>query len=186
MKEKIIFIYCQPISSLLSLTAIILLSWTIICLTKNRYWVAANHLFVPFAMIAILLATVAYRVSGGEHGSYPIPLDKLQRALIQPEYYREMFMNCLLFVPFGMTFPYLFSEKRGSPARVILTVSAALILSALIELLQYCLNIGSFETDDILCNAFGALVGSSHLLAASLLRLIIGFFAGIVKGKDRQ
>lgn len=72
------------------------------------------------------------------------------------EYPRTLLMNVLLFLPFGISFPYLLRGKN----RAFKTAAAALGISFLAEVLQYVFAIGVTEADDLICNTAGALLGS--------------------------
>ena len=58
--------------------------------------------------------------------------------------------NILVFIPFGVLFP----GKRWK--WLLLT---AVLLSAVIEAVQYALNLGWCEIDDVICNVLGAAAG---------------------------
>ncbi len=58
--------------------------------------------------------------------------------------------NILVFIPFGVLFP----GKRWK--WLLLT---AVLLSAVIEAVQYALNLGWCEIDDVICNVLGAAIG---------------------------
>lgn len=65
----------------------------------------------------------------------------------------EILGNILLFVPLGLC---MRRYGQGNYGKTILT---ALLLSTVVELLQYTLNIGTFELDDIINNTWGAILG---------------------------
>lgn len=188
MKSLLLLIYRSPVWAVCYLAFFLLLLWAGMNRIRPKGWQTVNRILIPLAAAGILLVTLSGRSTDGAHISYPIPFSVWKRALGQPEYYREMLMNCFLFQPFGMAFPYLLPKMYGTAERIVAAISAALILSAGIELIQYRLNLGSFETDDILCNASGALFGASHLLLAHFLPCIIDFFSAVGKriGKDRK
>lgn len=58
--------------------------------------------------------------------------------------------NILVFIPFGVLFP----GKRWK--WLLLT---AVLLSAVIEAVQYVFNLGWCELDDVICNVLGAAIG---------------------------
>lgn len=58
--------------------------------------------------------------------------------------------NILVFIPFGVLFP----GKRWK--WLLLT---AVLLSAVIEAVQYVFNLGWCEIDDVICNVLGAAIG---------------------------
>ncbi len=188
MKNFILFIYSSSPAALTYLAFLFLLLWAALSLIRPKGWKTANLLLFPLSVICVLFATLIGREAGGEHGTYLIPFEKWRRALEQPEYYREMFMNGLLFVPFGMTASCLLPEKRGIAARILLAVFLALTVSAAVEYLQYRMNVGYFETDDILCNVLGAFFGAAHLILARYLPDIIDRLYGVGDrtGKDER
>lgn len=188
MKRFILEIYRSSPASLAIAAAVILFLWAIMSLIRPKGWRTFNLILIPLSLIGVAFATLIGRTAGGEHAVYLIPFEKWQWALIQPEYYREMFMNGLLFVPFGTAASYLLSEKHGLAARILPAVTAALIISSAVEYLQYRLNVGYFDIDDILCNVLGAFFGSAHLLLAPLIPPSIDYFTDIGKRfrKDRQ
>ena len=65
--------------------------------------------------------------------------------------------NILVFIPFGLLFPI----RRWKT--LLLT---ALIFSATIEVVQYALNLGWCEIDDMICNVLGAVIGIGLVMVA--------------------
>lgn len=63
--------------------------------------------------------------------------------------------NILLFLPFGILCPWVFSRLR----KWYCTTLVGLSVSLCVELLQLITGRGFFQVDDILTNTFGALVG---------------------------
>lgn len=82
----------------------------------------------------------------------------------QPEVYRSMLMNIFLFLPFGLTAPFAISNgeigQKEEMATILYTVLFALAFSFLIEVLQYIYQLGRTETDDVICNVLGAVIGT--------------------------
>ena len=187
-KSAIRTIYCLPPPRLTLIALLILFLWAIMSRIRPKGWRAVNLILIPLSVICVLFATLICREAGGQRGTYLIPFEKWKWALIQPEYYREMFMNGLLFVSFGMTASCLLPEKRGIAARILLAVFLALTVSTAVEYLQYRMNVGYFETDDILCNALGAFFGAAHLILARYLPNIIDrlYGVGARTGKDER
>lgn len=58
--------------------------------------------------------------------------------------------NILVFIPFGVLFP----GKRWK--QLLITVVS---FSTAIEAVQYCINLGWCEIDDVICNVLGAAIG---------------------------
>ena len=66
---------------------------------------------------------------------------------------REIFVNLVLFIPFGMYLEYLFKNKKISNI-VIITLT-----SLCYEVLQYILHIGVSDITDIIMNTLGGVIG---------------------------
>lgn len=122
------------------------------------------------SIVVIVYATVFSR-SGGARGYDLIPFSSFQRAIEQPEMYRSMLMNVFIFVPLGMSLVFVF---RGSTfKRIMLTVLIGFLLSVLVEALQYFFSLGLAETDDVICNTVGTLIGSTAYPLSLLWRKLI-------------
>ena len=81
----------------------------------------------------------------------------------QPDQWRGMFMNILLFVPLGGVLPHLL---RGTPARRVGTAAGlGAALSAVIEVVQQLTLVGCLQTEDLLCNTLGTLIGAAVYFA---------------------
>ena len=70
-------------------------------------------------------------------------------------WFKQIFLNILLFVPFGILLPMV-SMRFKNP---IITVTTGCILSGLIEIMQYITGRGLTEVDDVITNTIGAAVG---------------------------
>lgn len=73
--------------------------------------------------------------------------------------FRQDLQNVLLFCPFGFFLCALLEDFTNSKRRRNTIIVSALVLSLLIEIIQYITMIGVFETDDILHNVLGAILG---------------------------
>lgn len=77
-----------------------------------------------------------------------------------PELLRSDFMNILMFYPVGMLLIQLLPRRWSLRRRLLVTVAAACLTSAAIELTQYFASLGQLETDDLLHNTLGAFLGA--------------------------
>lgn len=82
------------------------------------------------------------------------------------EFYKDLFGNILLFIPFPFLLFYFFGIRSYSK---LFLLSAG--TSLLIEIIQYIFNIGVSDIDDLLLNVIGASIGLSILYLISRLRL---------------
>ena len=78
----------------------------------------------------------------------------------------QIWLNILLFVPLGFLLPWSGAVWR----RLWRTALAALALSVLTEAAQYILRIGLCETDDVIHNTLGAVIGYGYWRLLDRLR----------------
>lgn len=78
------------------------------------------------------------------------------------DYWRVMLLSFLLFLPFGTALPYCLSRMTSSPA--MWSLVSCLILSIIIEIIQYGFELGMLEVDDIICNVGGGALGMTSYL----------------------
>ena len=73
--------------------------------------------------------------------------------------YNWLVLNVLLFVPYGILAPKVFSKKKNK------LIFYGILGSVSIELLQYIFRLGCFDVDDLIHNIMGIGVGyTTHLL----------------------
>ena len=164
-------IYCQDLFLLFFLAVIFLVAYAVLNVVFKNFKILRAIGFVG-ATIS-LLGILSFTVFGCEVATYNIelkPFYSFIMAKTQPEYYRTVFMNSLLFVPFGTFLPYLLSSKYKK-SNVAVTVLISFSISIIIEGLQYLCSIGVCEIDDVIFNTLGALVGAlGYLLFGHLTK----------------
>ena len=144
--------------------------WAKGCLYLRRnVQIRLNLLLLAAAVLAVGQITVWSRTPG-EYAAILRPFAALQAARQEPELYREMLMNVALFCPVGMALSQVLPQKWPCWARVLLTILVGGALSAAVEYTQYRFALGMAETDDVLCNALGALDGALSLPIGQWLR----------------
>ena len=122
------------------------------------------------ASLVIFYMTVIGR-KAGTHEVYLIPFYSLWEAKQHPEFYRQLTMNVFLFEPLGCAAPfaaeYLLRYGRGKVAAISTGARQAAKygflfcfgFSILIEACQGIFGRGRAETDDVIMNLLGALIG---------------------------
>lgn len=135
-------------------------------------WRMVNSLLAGISVLIILYYTIIDRSS---EGSYAMPfIRSVEFIRERPELIREMVMNAFLFFPFGLAMPYVISglscmvDRKSRP--VLIAIISALLLSCIIELIQYLCNFGNCELSDIVMNTLGAAIGSVSYLVSCKLR----------------
>lgn len=160
------FTYRLPLWSVWCIIAAAVILWgllgRIMTIKAPKLWRAINAVCLTAGCAAIAYLTLFHRGSAKQLVDL-IPFHSFIEAKQQREIYRTLTMNVFLYVPFGLAFPFVFPCK--SPKKTVLTtVLTALVVSVTIEILQYALCIGKAETDDMLCNVLGTLLGSAAFL----------------------
>ncbi len=67
---------------------------------------------------------------------------------------KNLICNIVAFIPFGMLLPILLKKKR-----IIKTIMAGILLSAIIETLQYATGLGQMDIDDVILNGLSTVIG---------------------------
>lgn len=128
---------------------------------QNKLWCAINIILFFLSITVILYITLFSRHSTIKE-IVPIPFYSFVEAQQQPEMYRTLLMNVFLFIPFGMSLPFVLPFRWKHT--IVITIIAAFILSVGIEALQYILSLGRCEADEIIMNTLGAFIGSCAFL----------------------
>ena len=154
-----------------------LFGWSLIGAFFYKYTRIICTVTVVIIICSILYITVFSRSERGVGADF-IPFSSFERAKIQPEIYRSMLMNVFLFVPLGLSLPFVFGGGTGK--RILLTILVGLFLSVTVEAIQYFAHLGMAETDDMICNTLGTAIGTCAYLLALLWRKLFN------KTKERR
>ena len=170
--ELYLNVYRSPLEVIALVMALAVLFWTLLrsiwhCRFR-RVWRWCNRSLVVLSVALILVVSFWNRTPG----TYPpalVPFASLIAARTQPEYYREMLMNILLYLPLGLSLGSSWAD--GMRIRQILgwTVLCGTALSLLVECIQGIFQLGTLETDDVIRNIMGTLLGVLHVPLAYLL-----------------
>lgn len=161
------------------MTLLFMIVWSVFGAVLYRKIRIISAIIAILCVAILLYATVFMRTRTVTAYDF-IPFSSFQKAVEQRELYRSMLMNTILFVPLGLTLPFVF--KGNAAKRILLTILIGFILSVCIEAIQFAFSLGQAETDDVICNTVGTALGSCSYLLSLLWRKMIRK-AG--KGKDR-
>lgn len=160
------YIYSRSLIGVLVAMPLFLAVWgALSARVAERHWRLGNLALLLLMTAVILYTTLLTRTSGG-YEVVLTPFAALAAARVQPELYREMLMNVFLFFPLGLTLSNALPRRWNRWLRIGVTTLAGCLLSAGIECAQYRFALGLAETDDVLCNTLGALLGAASLLVA--------------------
>ena len=136
---------------------------------RTAAWKLANLALLAASILFIAWATLLRREPMAELVVILRPFATFDRIAEQPEYIRTMVMNAALFLPMGLSAAALL-PRRWPWLRMAAAVLLGLAVSCGVEQLQYLHLLGTVEVDDVLCNAFGALLGGQFVLIEPLMR----------------
>lgn len=169
MKEIFYFFYTRPYGTICIGTSAMLVVWTLAMLFlrgKARRIVAVTGLCMSVLLIAAL--TLVGRSGRNWNGITLSPFITFSYAKENREFYKAMCMNIVLFVPLGLSMPFVLPEKlRFKP---LVTIGAAVLISVTVEACQYFFKIGSCEIDDVIMNTLGAALGTVSYLLVLLIK----------------
>ena len=112
-------------------------------IVPRRVWKPVCGAAAILAIVLVLWLTVWNRTPSEEHVF-------TWAAAYTNEFFREMFMNAVLYVPFGLAACGLIGPWG---------VLAGVVLSFGVEVWQYVTGAGLAQGTDVLCNTLGAAVG---------------------------
>ncbi len=159
------WLYSRPIIDLLHLVAF--LSFLFLLLRERygalRRWRAGCGGGLAIWLVAVLWITLGGRGEGGWQEPVLIPFRSYYTVFAggQRELLRSNFMNMLLFYPAGLLSGAVLPKHWKRWHKVLLTASVCCALSVSIEFTQYSARLGLGETDDVIHNTLGALIGAT-------------------------
>ena len=160
-------IYAQPLRRIVIVMAALVMLWAAgrYLAGKHRWWRAFNAAVFLGITGVILYMTVFARGENPQPAAL-MPFSAFAEAKIQPELYRSMLMNVLLFEPIGLSLPHLL-PKKIHPVRA--AIAFAMLLSIGIEISQFRFGLGRCEVDDVIMNTLGAVIGTAAYGLAALM-----------------
>lgn len=163
LRQIFLDIYCLSGTELLACCIVGLLGYHALYQrwAQKRWWRTGSVLMLILWAAAVFCATVLGR-EGGQSGIFQmIPFHSYRDLLAggSREILRSNFMNVLLFFPAGLLFAGLLPRRWTFAKKLACTMPVFFLFSLGIELAQFTLGLGLGETDDILHNTLGVLLG---------------------------
>lgn len=166
MREIFLWFYCLPMIDSIML---ILLATAVFLYVQEKfhdspYWKPSVCLLFFIWLAVIYVGTLGNRTEGGNFSqpnwalfaSYQKALDTGNK-----EIYRTNFMNAVLFYPAGLFGCAALPKRWKWGWKVLLMTVVLMLASAGIEYVQYRFHMGLAETDDIIHNSLGVLLGAT-------------------------
>lgn len=164
--------YVQPMFQVYLESFAIYALWTILMLALkiDRIKRIVGIIGVVCASTLIICFTILNR-SNGLRECCLIPFVTFLNAKTQLEFYRTMYMNVLLFMPMGLSLP--FALPSCIKHKVLFSVLIGFLISISVETVQFVFCIGKCETDDVIMNTAGVVIGTTSYLLCSLINKAI-------------
>lgn len=161
--------YALPLVEVFVIMLCLVMTWAVITKLLRRkekayqWWKRFNIVLCICSFLLIIKMTLWGRNPGVRELEL-LPFYTFTTVSYNNEAFRTMLMNVMLFVPFGLTIPYVIEvmPMKERRYRWITCVLIGLLISVAVEGVQYWLGIGRTETDDVICNTVGCLMGVSH------------------------
>ena len=164
--------YVQPMFSVYIEALAMYTVWTIFMLIlKNDKTKRVAGILGAAGAIALIFCFTILNRSSGSRAHNLIPFITFINAKTQPELYRSMFMNLMLFLPLGLSLPFALPDKIKHKA--LITVLTGFLISASVEAAQFAFCLGYGETDDVIMNTAGCVIGATSFLLCGLMNKTI-------------
>ena len=131
-------------------------------------------LLIPYTFM-IIVATIILRTPSEEPSVVLTPFVSFKEALTNDFWDFEIKANILMFIPFGFLLSMVINRLNGIPILV------GFLFSVTIEVVQYFTHRGVCETDDLITNCMGILVGFIIFLP---VKLILDAYLPLKKSKE--
>lgn len=174
----LLFIYLLPLLFVTLCCFAVCLIWAVlnykyVTVKKNgrgtNIWLIFNLICFCVMCFLIIYNTLIVR-SGNIYKVELIPFYSFVVAKTQREMIRQLYMNVIMFLPFGMFLSCALSHKFKAGVTVFVSSVAGALLSLIIELSQYFFHLGEAWTDDVICNALGAFLGALVIVVPKLFK----------------
>lgn len=163
--KKVLNFYAFPLECVCCIIILLISIWTILeWLLSGRggkvylSWRYINIVLYVFSLFLILKMTILGRTVGNREIEL-LPFYTINTISDNSEAVRMIVMNIILFFPLGLTMPIALGRVKNTRRKWLLCIIVGLGISLSVEIIQYYFCIGIAETDDVICNTFGTLLG---------------------------
>lgn len=174
--NKMCNFYAFPLKSVYCIIILFIIIWTVLewLLSNQRGkiclgWRYVNIVLCVFSLSLIVKMTLWGRTVGNREVEL-LPFYTIYTIPYNNEAIRTMVMNVVLFFPLGLTMPVVLGRLKNVKCKWLLCIVIGFVISASVEIIQYYFCIGRAETDDVICNTLGCLLGVMPNILADCLR----------------
>lgn len=119
-------------------------------------------LLAAYALLIVICTTLNREISAETYNLVPFWSYRAYFVDGHKDVITQAFLNVVMFIPYGVLGAVVvesYYDNKSSAFKGVLIVLTAVILSVAIEITQLITHKGLCETDDVIHNALGALVG---------------------------
>lgn len=144
---------------------VVALCWIVISFIAHKLNIKVGLRILCYILLIVwLYYTSQYTVWGRSGRTREYSLIPFHQLYVILRYHshsllKSAWMNMVLFIPMGTLVAEVFPEKWSDRKRVANVLVCGAVISITIEALQGIFALGLVETDDVMCNTIGALVG---------------------------
>lgn len=167
MADFFVNFYAVPLQQVLLLMILGFVTWILLgcfCVRKGhkyrKIWESVNKGLCIFSGLAIIKMTLIGRTSGVRQLEL-WPFYTFTTVSYNNEAYRTLLMNIFLFFPLGLTLPWALPEEKNVKQKMMICAMIGIGFSIVIEGSQFLFELGWAETDDVICNALGCMIGAA-------------------------
>lgn len=131
-------------------------------------------LFISYSILMLWEVFIGpYRSYSGVRRYNIVPLKTILSFIINANHYTTWIVfinlaaNIITFIPLGFFLPWLFKSINSLKKTLIYCFSIILF----IEIMQFVLNVGIFDVDDIILNMIGSLIGFMFYMFADKIKI---------------
>ena len=171
--------YCLDLSKIVALLICATVIYHLLrkLFEKHVWWRSAVRVtFLLYCAVIITATVVSRECDIIEPSLMPFASYLEMKASGNVEIIRSNFMNVVLFYPAGLLLCESISKRVKPGIRVAASVLTGAVGSVVIEVIQYSFSLGKAETDDVIHNTLGMLLGAVFAL--------IGVFGEREKGVE--
>lgn len=167
MKVVYQFVYGLPFHTTVTLLGLLYIAWREVPKSRVGLYVREKKLSRPvcanvlFLWLIIVVYTTVLSRAKGTTAIFLKPFHQLQELLHggPTELIRSAWMNVLLFVPAGLLLFELLPKAKPVWLKSCVIVIIIVGISFCVEVAQWYWALGQAETDDVICNALGGVIG---------------------------
>lgn len=173
LKSIFLWIYCMDFHKILILLAIFsglfYTAWA--KFNCRRFWKAAVLAALLTWAAVVIAQTILLRAPDSTLVPIWQPFHSYAAATAQKELLRSNFMNAVLFYPAGLLLVSMLPVKWKPIIKLSVSFAVFTLFSAGIEFLQFRYFLGLAQTDDVIHNVLGAVIGAVTMLVLSRINI---------------